>query len=35
MKCIMQNMAETVQAMQNMMMSKASANLVVPGFALR
>ena len=35
MKCIIQNMAEAVQAMQNMMMSNAFGNLVAPGSAIR
>ena len=33
--CMLQNMAEAVQAMQNMMMSNASANLVAPGSAIK
>ena len=35
MKCMMQNIAEAVPAMQNMMMSNAFANLIVPGFAIK
>ena len=35
MKWMMQNMADTVQAVQNMMMSNASAILLAPGSAVR
>ena len=35
MKCMMQNMTEAVQAMQNMMMNNAFSNLVAQGSAIR
>ena len=35
MKCMMQNMAKAVQAMQNIMVSNASDNLVAPRSAVR
>ena len=35
MKCMMQNMAEAVQAMQDMMMFNATSNLVVLGAPIK